>query len=129
MTWLPLVTRIRNIAEHALIAQNEPDPLRQARTTHANLLERAVVAPYFVNYHCEHHLFTSVPCWNLAAAHRALRQQGTTARMTTQPGYAGQSRASTSSKPFARASASKAAKVMVFVSFMVFRSFMVKLCG
>ena len=88
MTWLMLVSRIRNIAEHALIAQNEADPLRQARTTHANLIERAFIAPYRVNYHCEHHMFTSVPCWNLAAAHRALRQQGTTARMATQPGYA-----------------------------------------
>ena len=88
MTWLMLVSRIRNIAEHALVAQNEADPLRQARTTHANLIERAFIAPYRVNYHCEHHMFTSVPCWNLAAAHRALRQQGTTARMTTQPGYA-----------------------------------------
>jgi fatty acid desaturase len=31
MTWLPLVYRIRNIAEHALVAQNQADPLRQAR--------------------------------------------------------------------------------------------------
>ena len=87
MTWLPLVYRIRNIAEHALVAENQADPLRQARTTHANLLERAVVAPYFVNYHCEHHLFTSVPCWNLPRAHTLLARRGITARMETQPGY------------------------------------------
>jgi len=88
MTWLMLVSRIRNIAEHALIAQNEPDPLRQARTTRASLLERAFIAPYWVNYHGEHHMFTQLPCWQLAAAHRALRQQGAAARMVTQPGYA-----------------------------------------
>lgn len=87
MTWLPLVSRIRNIAEHALVAQNEADPLRQARTTHANLLERALIAPYWVNYHAEHHMFTSIPCWNLPKAHGLLHQRGTTARMETQPGY------------------------------------------
>ena len=87
MTWLPLVSRVRNIAEHALIAENEADPLRQARTTHTNWVERALVAPYWVNYHAEHHLFTGVPCWNLRAAHRALNDRGVTARMATQPGY------------------------------------------
>ena len=87
MTWLPLVYRIRNIAEHALVAQNEADPLRQARTTRANLLERALVAPYWVNYHCEHHMFTSVPCWKLPRAHMLLRRRGTTAAMEVQPGY------------------------------------------
>ena len=88
MTWLPLVSRVRNIAEHALVAQNEADPLRQARTTHAGLLERILVAPYWVNYHCEHHMFTGIPCWNLPKAHRLLERRGVAARMETQPGYA-----------------------------------------
>ena len=87
-TWLPLVTRIRNIAEHALVGRDQPDPLRQARTTQANLLERAFLAPYWVNYHLEHHLFTQVPCWKLPEAHALLRQRGITARMEVQPGYA-----------------------------------------
>jgi len=87
MTWLPLVARIRNIAEHALVQQNEADPLRQARTTQANLLERALVAPYWVNYHCEHHLFTQVACWNLPKAHRLLVRQRATGRMEIERGY------------------------------------------
>ncbi|MBL8331912.1 MAG: fatty acid desaturase family protein [Rubrivivax sp.] len=87
-TWLPLVTRIRNIAEHALVARDEPDPLRQARTTQAGWLERALLAPYWVNFHLEHHLFTAVPCWKLPQAHALLRQRGVTARMELQPGYA-----------------------------------------
>jgi fatty acid desaturase len=86
-TWLPLVARIRNIAEHALVRQNEVDPLRQARTTKANLLERALVAPYWVNYHCEHHLFTQVACWNLPKAHRLLARQRATERMEIERGY------------------------------------------
>ena len=86
-TWLPAVTRIRNIAEHALIVKDQPDPLRQARTTHAGWVERALLAPYWVNYHAEHHLFTQLPCWQLPRAHALLRQRGVTERMEVQPGY------------------------------------------
>ncbi len=86
-TWLPLVTRVRNIAEHALVGRDQPDPLRQARTTQASLVERALLAPYWVNYHLEHHLFTQVPCWSLPKAHALLRQRGITPRMELQPGY------------------------------------------
>lgn len=85
-TWYPLITRFRNIAEHALVPQNEPDPLRHARTTHANWLERAVLAPYWVNYHCEHHMFMHLPCWSLPRAHRLLKQQGAAAGMLIEPG-------------------------------------------
>ena len=87
MTWLPLVSRLRNIAEHALIVENGTDPLRHARTTYANWLERAFIAPYWVNYHCEHHMFTQIPCWNLPKAHRLLVQKGIAPRMEIQPSY------------------------------------------
>jgi fatty acid desaturase len=86
-TWLPMVTRLRNIAEHAVVAKNEPDPLRHARTTKANLLERAFIAPYYVNYHCEHHMFMHVPCYNLPRAHRLLKAKGVMDGMLTAPGY------------------------------------------
>ena len=86
-TWYQLVTRLRNIAEHALVAKNEPDPLRHARTTHANWIERALIAPYYVNYHCEHHMFMHVPCWNLPRARRLLARAGVTKRMEGAPGY------------------------------------------
>jgi fatty acid desaturase len=86
-TWLPMVTRLRNIAEHACVAKDEPDPLRHARTTKANWLERAFIAPYFVNYHCEHHMFMHVPCYNLARAHRLLKAKGVMPGMLTAPGY------------------------------------------
>lgn len=87
-TWLPLISRIRNIAEHALVGQDQRDPLRQARTTRAGWLERALLAPYWVNFHSEHHLFTQVPCWQLPRAHALLQRRGTTTRMEIQPGYA-----------------------------------------
>ena len=86
-TWLPMVTRLCNIAEHACVRKNEPDPLRHARTTMANWLERAFIAPYYVNYHCEHHMFMHVPCYNLPRAHRLLVRKGVWDGMLTAPGY------------------------------------------
>jgi fatty acid desaturase len=86
-TWQMMITRFRNIAEHALVAKNEPDPLRHARSTHANWLERIIIAPYYVNYHCEHHMFMHVPCWNLPRVQRLLRQKGVIDGMLTAPGY------------------------------------------
>jgi fatty acid desaturase len=86
-TWLPLITRLRNIAEHACVPKDEPDPLRHARTTHANILERIFLAPYWVNYHCEHHMFMHVPCYSLPRAHRLLKAKGVLPGMLTAPSY------------------------------------------
>jgi fatty acid desaturase len=99
-TWFPLVTRLRNIAEHALVAKDEPDPFRHARTTNANWIERALIAPYYVNFHSEHHMFMHTPCWNLPMAHRLLEQKGLTGGMLTAPGYIDVLKAA-SSKPVA----------------------------
>jgi fatty acid desaturase len=94
-TWYQLVSRIRNIAEHAVVPDND-DPLRNTRTTLANFFERLFVAPYWVNYHLEHHLFMFVPCWRLPAAHRALLATGLRERMEIQPSYAAMLRLATS---------------------------------
>jgi fatty acid desaturase len=85
-TWYQLVSRIRNIAEHAVVPDND-DPLRNTRTTYANWLERLFVAPYWVNYHLEHHLFLFVPCWRLPQAHRALLAKGHRPGMEICRGY------------------------------------------
>ena len=84
--WFPLITRIRNIAEHAVVPDND-DPFRHARTTKANLFWRACVAPYWVNYHVEHHLLMYVPCYNLPRFHRLLMDKGFGTRMEIQPDY------------------------------------------
>jgi len=85
-TWLSLVTRIRNIAEHACTSTG-PDPFSHARTTRANPIERLLIAPYWVNYHAEHHLFMYLPCYRLPEAHRLLVDKGLIARMDVRPGY------------------------------------------
>jgi fatty acid desaturase len=46
-----------------------------------------LIAPYWVNYHCEHHMFMHVPCWNLPRVQRLLRQKGVLEGMLTAPGY------------------------------------------
>ncbi|MFN3669043.1 MAG: fatty acid desaturase family protein [Brevundimonas sp.] len=86
-TWFPMVTRLRNIAEHACVEGSAADPFRAARTTRASWWERALIAPYWVNFHAEHHLFMHVPCWKLPALHRAVRARPEGARMEVAPGY------------------------------------------
>ena len=97
-TWYPLVTRLRNIAEHACTPSND-DPLRHARTTRANPVERLLIAPYYVNYHCEHHMFMHLPCWSLPRAHRILTRKGVTERMEVQSGYIDVIRSAASRQP------------------------------
>jgi len=87
LTWQMVITRIRNIAEHAVVPDSS-DPLRNTRTTHANVLERLFIAPYYVNYHLEHHLLFYVPCYNLPLVHRILHASHYASRMEVQPGYA-----------------------------------------
>ncbi|MBI1252418.1 MAG: fatty acid desaturase [Alphaproteobacteria bacterium] len=86
-TWLSLITRLRNIAEHACVGKHE-DPFRHARTTRANWIERLLIAPYWVHYHAEHHVFMHLPCWSLPKAHALLGEKGFHARMFIAPGYA-----------------------------------------
>jgi fatty acid desaturase len=85
-TWFPLVTRLRNIAEHACVGAGE-DPFRHARTTLASWWERLLVAPYWVHYHAEHHLFMHLPAANLERAHKLLMQKGFAPRMEVRRGY------------------------------------------
>ena len=82
-----VITRIRNIAEHAVVPDST-DPLRNTRTTRANVLERLFIAPYYVNYHLEHHLLFYVPCYNLPRVHRILSASRYGGRMEVQPNYA-----------------------------------------
>jgi fatty acid desaturase len=70
-----LVTRIRSIAEHAMVP-DPADPLRNTRTTIASAWERLVLAPNRVNYHLEHHLLMTVPHYKLPRLHRLLADRG-----------------------------------------------------
>ena len=86
VTWYRALSRVRDIAEHGLVPGAD-DPLRSARSIGAGLVERALLAPYRVNYHLEHHLLVFVPCWRLPAAHRLLLAKGYGPRMERARGY------------------------------------------
>jgi fatty acid desaturase len=102
LTWYMVILRIRNIAEHAVVPDND-DILRSARTTYASWLERATLAPYWVNYHVDHHLMMYVPCYNLPKLHKLLLARGLGLRMEIQPDYATILKMATSKPEAARA--------------------------
>lgn len=85
-TWFQVILRIRNIGEHACVHATD-DPFHHARTTLANPIERLLIAPYWVHFHAEHHLFMHIPCWNLPKAHRMLMEKGYGPRMVLNDGY------------------------------------------
>ncbi len=99
-TTFQLFLRIRNIAEHACTTTGSDDPFTHARTTYANLIERATVAPYWVNFHSEHHLFMGVPCYNLPHAHALLGKGNYHQRMMIEPNYLSVLRRVTATQPF-----------------------------
>jgi len=47
----------------------------------------AFLAPYWMNYHLEHHLLVFVPCWKLREAHALLLAKGYGSRMEAASGY------------------------------------------
>ena len=102
LTWHMFISRVRNIGEHGAVPDND-DRLRNTRTTHAGWFERAFVAPYFVNYHLEHHLLVSCPCYRLAAAHALLIGKGFGPRMELKPSYAAMLRHAISKPEYATA--------------------------
>ena len=75
--WIvPLITvflairYIRSVAEH--YAVEHENVLNESRTVMAPFWELWLIAPWGLNYHLEHHLFPSVPCFRLAELHRLL---------------------------------------------------------
>jgi fatty acid desaturase len=78
---LPLVTvvqailRLRAIAEHGATTDFS-SPLTAARTNLGPAWLRWLVFPHNVNYHVEHHLYASVPQYNLPRLHAEMKRRG-----------------------------------------------------
>ena len=64
-----------------------PAAAATTRTTRASWWERAFIAPYWVNFHAEHHLFMHVPCWRLPKLHRAVQATAEGERMEVAGSY------------------------------------------
>ncbi len=77
MTSHMLISRIRQIAEHAAVPDHfDLDPRLNTRTIHINWLESLLIAPHDLNYHLEHHLMASVPIYRLRDLHNILLAKG-----------------------------------------------------
>lgn len=77
LTAYPLIARIRQVAEHASVPDlYDLDPRRNTRTTIPRWYERPFLCPNGVNYHVEHHLLASVPCYKLKGLNSRLREKG-----------------------------------------------------
>src|ERR1043165_3672807 len=78
---LPLVTvvqailRLRAIAEHGATTDFS-SPLTAARTNTGPAWPEWLIFPHHVNSHIEHHLYASVPHYNLPALHREMAARG-----------------------------------------------------
>jgi fatty acid desaturase len=78
---LPLATvvqailRLRAIAEHGATTDFS-SPLTAARTNTGPAWLEWLIFPHHVNYHIEHHLYASVPHYNLKRLNREMAQRG-----------------------------------------------------
>jgi len=70
LTLLNVVFKFRSYAEHKVVRNK--NELSDSRTVSPSLLERFFIAPLHVSRHLEHHLFPSVPFFNLGRLHREL---------------------------------------------------------
>lgn len=75
LTVLQALLRLRAVCEHGAVADLS-SPLTAARTNHAPWWLRWWLFPHNVGYHVEHHLYPSVPQYNLPACHRELACRG-----------------------------------------------------
>ena len=72
LTVLNAFIRLRSVAEH-LALENEHE-LNQTRHIDGTLLERLTICPLNTNIHIAHHMFPSVPQYNLPKLHKLLMQ-------------------------------------------------------
>jgi len=69
---LGALLRLRSLAEHSVL-EGDHD-LERTRHVEASWFERLTLAPINVNYHLAHHLYPSVPFYNLPRLHRRLME-------------------------------------------------------
>lgn len=75
LTVLQALLRLRAVLEHGAV-ESKVVVTKAARTTYAPFLVRFVLYPHNMNYHIEHHLYPSVPHYNLPECHRVLKEAG-----------------------------------------------------
>jgi len=88
VTVLPALLRLRGISEHeGNVGTNE---VSVSRHVHAGPAEALIISPFHINYHVAHHLFPSVPWYNLPALHaRLMLEPAYRDSLITAPSYTG----------------------------------------
>ena len=71
-TWLQVILRIRSIAEHFGIEYDHV--FSSSRTTYPSWFDRIFIASKNVWFHIDHHLYPSVPFYNLPTLHKELNK-------------------------------------------------------
>ena len=75
LTVVQAILRLRAIAEHGATTDFS-SPLTAARTNLGGRIGEWLIFPHSVNYHIEHHLYASVPHYNLPELHREMMNGG-----------------------------------------------------
>ena len=89
LTSFRLITRVRQVAEHANVPDlYDADPRNNTRTIRAPWYDRLLFCPLGVSYHIEHHLLASVPIYKLPELHRLLVSKGHYDDLEFLPNYA-----------------------------------------
>jgi fatty acid desaturase len=77
----------RSFAEHSQREGDAAADMHRLITFRSNPFERMLVAPMNMNYHTAHHLWPSIPYYNLPAADRELRCSGETSGLEWRGSY------------------------------------------
>lgn len=73
VTLVVLLNAVRVFCDHANAVDEPDDEYHRLVSYVSTPLERFFIAPFHMNYHAEHHLFTYVPHYRLPALRRELR--------------------------------------------------------
>lgn len=71
-TYFLWIIYIRGVAEHFGGIEDHDDLLQKTRHIEANFFERLLIAPNYIHVHIGHHLYPSVPFYNLKELQRIL---------------------------------------------------------
>ena len=85
VTALQVLLRIRGIAEHAGYEATKNQMLCSRTVTPS--WQTVVFAPHSVNYHIEHHIYPSIPHYNLTRAHKMMRERAILPEENIYSGY------------------------------------------
>jgi fatty acid desaturase len=90
----------RSFLEHAHAEPDEQADCHRLISYRANALETALFAPMAMNFHAAHHLWPSIPYYNLATADAELRAFEDTGDLIWRRSYVGQLARYLSALPF-----------------------------